>query len=819
MKTQPTKKLKRIAIVLGICFIALAITTLVVLQRRAQVNIDATARNKIWKALLDNGSTQPVRTVKSKYGFTLRYDAQTFIGSAHEVKKESNDKEYKATTYKDEELDEERGYNLVEIGFKDLGAKQSNKDTLAMRAIKPYLTVNTSRVKHYFDRSTMPDDYKDVKKYSDLDLMAEGSIRQLKKHNPSAAYSLSDLTIDNKKFKLVKEAISYNSGNATYETGRQYTYMTVQHGRPYWMKITNFAASDDNTNAQYIAQLQGIIAGITFQQPDESLLVGAASTAQLAHVFIGTDSVSSTQSTVTSPIKSKPTAHLTNALSGNRIKEKDSINTVSDVSLDSLVTVVARNQVATVRVGVSRCANMRWTAANGAALLLPKQCASVFGSGSIITSDGYIVTNGHVVTIADNVLFNPNTDDAWNAYYTFIVQAGYTTNAELSNLVNKARSGDKNAAVAVRGFIKKAPAPVISGDQYHYIAQTSDDPIRIDTKTGEWQQTATNKLAKKIDSEVDTAQSVLDIKSPYTDVAILKIEGTYPTVELGNGASVEESQEVTTMGYPVIADDGGYNKSKTVPTVTQGTITDVVTDAGNHRLFLMTAVIAGGNSGGPAFDKHGRQVGINTYGGTACPDGDGSCFGRGVARDIEDAKAMAAKHGIRPSSGKLTELWKSGLEDFSRGKYSAAKQKFAELNQQYPNNYAVTKLLAIANETKDDVVESEPSRPEGRLDTSRYSDFDAIDEDGLALYDIDAPLDGPGEAVVIVIVSVTSVVFLGLIGVLIAISVAASRTRPSYQQPSQAAAPPMPQQQIVPPTAPQQPPVNHQEQPPAGPIS
>lgn len=859
MEKKPNQKLKRIAIILGICFVALAITTFVILQRRAQVNIDTTARNKIRKALLETGSTQAVRTVKSKYGFTLRYNTQTFTGSAHEVKKESNDKEYRASTYKDDELGKERGYNLVEVGFKDPGAKQPNEHSSGLRDIKPYLTVNTSRVKNYFDRSTMPDEYKDTKKYSDLDLMAEGQVRQLKKRNPSAVYSLSDFTIDDKKFKLIKETVSYNSGNATYEAGHQYTYMTVQHGRPYWMKITDFATSDDTTSTQYIAQLQGIIASITFQRPDESLLIDAQSHAKPADGLIEADPIPQAQVAIE---RTTPRAQLTQAPSGN-IKDKDSINTVSELSPDSLVKVVARNQIATVRIGASRCASVRWTATNGAVLFLPKQCAAVVGSGSIITSDGHIVTNGHVVTIADTALSDMNTDEAWDAYYKFIVQAGYTTNAELDNLITKARGGDNNAAAVVRNFIKKAPTPVISNNHYNYIAQTSDDPIRVDIKTGEWQQTATNKAAQKIDSEVDSTKTVFDIKSPYTDVAILKIQGTYPTVELGNGSSVSASQQITAIGYPVVADDGGRNKTKTVPTVTQGTVVDIIRDAGNHRLFRMTTVIAGGNSGGPAFDRQGRQVGINTYGGSKCPDGDGSCFGRGVARDIEDAKAMAAKHNIRPSSGKLTDLWKSGLEDFSRGKYSVAKQKFAELNQLYPGNYAVTKMLAIASETKDDVVDPEPSRPERSPEHERDFDSSNLDDDRSTLTDIDAPLDGTNPGVVIAVSVVTFLVFIGFTGVIIAIFVSSSRAKPSYQnmarqsygphppaqppimmphsqqppvmmpqpQPQQqqqpyqqmppqpyqqppTAVPPMPQQQIAPPQP--QPPASQQQWPPQG---
>ena len=91
----------------------------------------------------------------------------------------------------------------------------------------------------------------------------------------------------------------------------------------------------------------------------------------------------------------------------------------------------------------------------------------------------------------------------------------------------------------------------------------------------------------------------------------------------------------------------------------------------------MSAQIAAGNSGGPAFDDDGKQIGLNTYGGSSCADRserNNSCFGEGVFRDIADLKTMAKKNNVALSAnGELTKLWKDGLESFSQGKYSQAK--------------------------------------------------------------------------------------------------------------------------------------------------
>ncbi len=93
----------------------------------------------------------------------------------------------------------------------------------------------------------------------------------------------------------------------------------------------------------------------------------------------------------------------------------------------------------------------------------------------------------------------------------------------------------------------------------------------------------------------------MDLNSDKSDVAILKVEGRFPAVELGDSSRISRGDRVTAIGYPAIVDDGvNTKKSKTVPTVTQGNVSGSGSDAGGHKLFSMSAQIAAGNSGGPA---------------------------------------------------------------------------------------------------------------------------------------------------------------------------------------------------------------------------
>lgn len=709
MEQKPTKKLKLIAIISGVLFVILIITWIFIATRpRETGNVTRTARQKMKDALLGSDKSG-VQTVVSKYGFTVTYDKATFNASAHEVAKNSNDKEYRAKTYNNDELKESRGYNLVEIAFKQASDVIKGKDgKISSRTIRPYLTINTSRARNYFDRSIMPEKYRDKKKYSDLDLLAEVDAAKIKETDANAKLTVSKLTISGKEFRKIDQTLTYVNNSTTYETGHAYSYMTVQNGRPYWLRFNAYKGVGIE---DYVAQLERIIAGVTFQKPDNKLLVGAS---ENTGVVLASSSTNSS------------------------LNNQDTMNTLENLDTDSIINVVARNQIATVRIASARCADIKYTADNGASLQIQNACAGGIGSGSIITNNGHVATNGHVVEWSTDTLFSSAMsqagEDLWKSYFEFVISAGYISRADLASLAAKAQEGSADAIAIIFSLINKVPEHnvQVANDESDYVVQTSSDPIRIDGTYAryKWVTTSTNYSAKKIDSEVNMKSLRLDINNKETDVAILKIEGNFPAVELGDSTLLDSGDRLTAIGFPAVVDDGlNTKKEKTVPTVTQGNLQQTVLDGGGHKLFLMSTMIASGNSGGPAFDSKGKQVGINTYGGAACEDGKkgNSCFGKGIARDISDLKAMAKKNNIAISAdGELTKLWKDGLAQFDKGKYSKAKDYFSELNRLYPQNYLVAKLLKVSEETADDYVDEDVAKQYGNSPADTKSNNTAL---------------------------------------------------------------------------------------------
>jgi S1-C subfamily serine protease len=118
-------------------------------------------------------------------------------------------------------------------------------------------------------------------------------------------------------------------------------------------------------------------------------------------------------------------------------------------------------------------------------------------------------------------------------------------------------------------------------------------------------------------------------EDPATDLAVLKVEGGLPWVELGDSARLKVGQIAIAIGNPLGFDTtitAGVVSAlgRSLRSVSGGMIEDVVqTDAALNP----------GNSGGPLVDSRGRVIGVNT---ATIAQAQGLCFAVAVntARDV-----------------------------------------------------------------------------------------------------------------------------------------------------------------------------------------
>jgi S1-C subfamily serine protease len=145
-------------------------------------------------------------------------------------------------------------------------------------------------------------------------------------------------------------------------------------------------------------------------------------------------------------------------------------------------------------------------------------------------------------------------------------------------------------------------------------------------------------------------------RDPKTDLAVLKVEVTNPTVAtLGRSGDLKVGDSVIAIGSPL-----GLAGTVTTGIVSavdrpvrldgEGTDTNAVIDA-----IQTDAAINPGNSGGPLVDSGGAVVGINTAIRTLGQGGAGGSIGLGFAIPIDDATKIAEEL-IRAGQVKHAEL-------------------------------------------------------------------------------------------------------------------------------------------------------------------
>ncbi len=91
----------------------------------------------------------------------------------------------------------------------------------------------------------------------------------------------------------------------------------------------------------------------------------------------------------------------------------------------------------------------------------------------------------------------------------------------------------------------------------------------------------------------------------FTDLAVLKIDGTYNSIELENSDNIQLGEKVIAIGNPL-----GLQF-----TITEG-IVSALKRTGPNQLsaYIQSDVTLNpGNSGGPLINKNGKVVGVNNF--------------------------------------------------------------------------------------------------------------------------------------------------------------------------------------------------------------
>ena len=299
------------------------------------------------------------------------------------------------------------------------------------------------------------------------------------------------------------------------------------------------------------------------------------------------------------------------------------------------------------------------------------------GTGFIITPDGYILTNAHVVFAEDDYLKWELTQTALKELLQKDVQDAVKEAGEMDVEIpdEVMKAGTQNAALYYQRFM-----------------QISKVNTEIFTEMGV-AVPGLQAMQRGFASDLRKRGEPI----PGKDVAIIKIDKTnLPTVRIGDDAGVTTGDRIYVIGYPAVATFHEMLAKESIiePSLTSGLISARKTMQAGWSALQTDAAITHGNSGGPAFNEQGEVIGIATFGSIDYQRGGAEVQGMNFLVPIGVAKQFLTEINVKPQESQLTKLYEQGLVYYDKQQYKNALEKFREVNELNPGYPYVTKYIS-----------------------------------------------------------------------------------------------------------------------------
>ncbi|MHC0037518.1 S1C family serine protease [Pseudoneobacillus sp. C159] len=279
------------------------------------------------------------------------------------------------------------------------------------------------------------------------------------------------------------------------------------------------------------------------------------------------------------------------------------------------------------------------------------------GSGAIISSDGYIVTNAHVVqyNLMEDVAIATASLELMATEVSRIY--GYTFEATWDYMLDYVRY-----AKVEKGLKVWLPG----GD--------------------------------KFSGEIKSAGESIG-KDEGKDVAVIKIEGrNHPTLALGDSDKIQNQESIWVAGYPAAAESDILSAdSILVSTMNDGKIsaTSKKTEHGSP-VIQINAAATHGNSGGPVINEKGEIIGLLTFRGDTVNGQEVQGFNFAVP--VNTVHEFVAQSGASKKKSDTDTLYKEGLTLFWGGYYKNALDKFEAVQRIYPNHSEIKRYITESEE-------------------------------------------------------------------------------------------------------------------------
>lgn len=355
---------------------------------------------------------------------------------------------------------------------------------------------------------------------------------------------------------------------------------------------------------------------------------------------------------------------------------------------------------AVVKIYTGVCGEL---AVNGVAIL-GSICNGSTGSGFLISSDGYIATNGHVVVYeAEDLIADLLLSDT-SFFYEFLTGAGLTQD----EIIGVISSPELTAGVVAAVYSVEEDVYSLNNAERRILVALGEKAIDFDDSESFFLEETSSRIKEAKIIAVDYAASDVytaqyDDGEGFTasDIALLKVDvSNAPLIELADEEPLQ-NEEVTVIGFPGDAENSLVKQDDIVVSVTSGSVSSVRDAVGSSSRLIQSDVDASaGNSGGPALNNQSEAVGLLTYRYKNDTSTDAS---KSYIRSIDDLGDLLKSEGLELNTVSTTQdNWLEGIEMFSNNRFSGAIEMFEDIRVEYPahrlaTNYIERAERAIAN--------------------------------------------------------------------------------------------------------------------------
>lgn len=319
---------------------------------------------------------------------------------------------------------------------------------------------------------------------------------------------------------------------------------------------------------------------------------------------------------------------------------------------------------------------VRLTCPNGAPQRVVPAPVREHGTGFLITPDGYLVTNGHVV----QPYHEPNEPELRETLLRQAIAQACVT-GDLTE-AQKRRAVDGlllRVGPSSRVDLKKT-LTVVLANREAFAAEVKSYSPPLAERPGKRSPPAGGPAAES-----------------GKDVAILKVDGkNLPTLNLGDSDRVQLGQAVHLLGFPgvVMYHELLDKRSAVEASITSGRISSVKADARGAPVIQTDAAASWGNSGGPAVSDRGEVLGVLTFI-SLTPDEMQAIQGFNFLVPANIVREFARTAGAAlDTPSPFNAVWHDAVTRFARGDWKGAQAKLDAAARLVPSLPDVQRLQA-----------------------------------------------------------------------------------------------------------------------------